>query len=97
MFARHRTERHDPAFDQDIIEQMFAAPGSEEWDSWDDAFQCVKDHPDLVGGRAIAQRLMEALDCTQRHGVPFTRDVRKALEALQRHAGPIEAIPWRRM
>ena len=84
------------AFDQDIIEKMFTAPGSQDWDSWDDAFQCVRDRPDQVGGLAVAQRLMEALDCTQRHGVPFTRDARKALEALQRHLGPIEEIHWRR-
>lgn len=91
MLGQKRT-----AIDQDIIEEMFTAPGSEEWDSWDDAFQWVKDRPDQVGGRATAQCLMEALDCTQRHGVPFTRDVRRALEALQQHLGPIEEIHWRR-
>jgi hypothetical protein len=84
------------AIDRGVIEKIFSAPGSENWDSWDDAFQWVKERPDRVGGRATAQRLMEALDCTQRHGVPFTRDVRRALEALRRHQGPIEEIHWRR-
>jgi hypothetical protein len=88
--------QQSPTFDQGIIEKMFTAPGSEDWDSWDDAFQWVKECPDQAGGRAAAQRLMEALDRTQRHGVPFTRDVRKALETLQRHASPIEEIHWRR-
>ena len=77
-----------------VIEQMFAAPDSAGWDSWDDAFQWVKERPDQVGGRATAHGLMEALDRTQRHGVPFTRDVQKALRALQRHASPIEEIHW---
>jgi hypothetical protein len=82
--------------DRNLIEKLFTAPGSESWDSWDDAFQWVKERPDQVGGRAPAQRLMEALDRTQRHGVPFTRDVQKALGALQRHTSPIEEIHWRR-
>jgi len=84
------------AIDRNIIEKMFMAPGSEDWDSWDDAFQWVKERPDQVGGRASAQRLMEALDRTQRHGVPFTRDVQKALGTLQRHLSPIEETHWRR-
>jgi hypothetical protein len=84
------------AIDQGIIEKIFTAPGSEAWDSWDDAFQWVKERPSRVGGPAMAQRLMEALDRTQRHGVPFTRDSQKAFEAVQRHAEPIEEIHWRR-
>jgi hypothetical protein len=90
------SEEKGAPIDRDIIEKMFTRPGSEGWDSWDDAFQWVKERPDQVGGRATAQRLMEALDRTQRHGVPFTRDVHKALEAVQRHASPIEEIHWRR-
>jgi hypothetical protein len=90
------SEEKRAPIDRHIIEKMFTAPGSEGWDSWDDAFQWVKERPDQVGGRAAAQRLMEALDRTQRHGVPFTRDVQKALGALQRHASPIEEIHWRR-
>lgn len=89
-------QQRGTAFDQRIIEKMLTAPGSEEWDSWDDAFQWVKARPGQAGGRAAAQRLMKALDCTQRHGVPFTRDVRKALKALERHLGSIEEIHWRR-
>lgn len=89
-------EQERAGIDQRIIEMIFTAPGSETWDSWDDAFQWVKERPDQVGGLAAARRLMEALDCTQRHGVPFTRDVGKALEALQRHLGPVEEIHWRR-
>jgi hypothetical protein len=85
-----------PAFDQDVIEKMLTAPGSEDWESWDNAFQWVRERPDQIGGLAVAQRLMEALDRTQRHGVPFTRNTRKALEVLQRHATPIEEIHWRR-
>jgi len=82
--------------DQNVIEKLFTAPGSEDWDSWDDAFQSVKKRPSQVGGRATAQRLMEALDRTQRHGVPFTHDVQKALAALRRHTSPIEEIHRRR-
>ena len=82
--------------DQRIIEMIFTAPGSEEWDSWDDAFQRVKERPDRIGVPAVARRLMEALDCTQRDGVPFTRDFRKAFEAVRRRVGPVEEIHWRR-
>jgi hypothetical protein len=89
-------EKTPQPIDQNVVEKLFTAPGSENWNSWDDAFQWVKKRPRQVGGRAIAQRVMEALDRTQRHGVPFTRDVQKALGALQRHAHAIEEIHWRR-
>jgi hypothetical protein len=82
--------------DRNLIEKLFTAPGSESWRSWDDVFHWVEERPDRVGGGSTARRLMEALDRTQRHGVPFTRDIQKALSVLQRHASPIEEIHWRR-
>ena len=79
-------------FNERVIETIVSAPGSENWDSWDDAYHWVSEHPDLVGGRGIAWRFMEALDRTQRHGVPFTRDRQKAIDAIQPHIGSLEPM-----
>jgi len=85
-------ESNNAAFTRHVIDIIFSAPGAEGWDSWDDVFHWIQDHPDLVGGAGLAWRYMEALDRTQRHGVPFTRDPAAAARAIEPHLGPIEDI-----
>ena len=81
-----------PEFNEQVIETIMSAPDAEAWDSWDDAYHWVNEHPERVGGRGIAWRFMEALDRTQRHGVPFTHDPQKAVQAIQPHIGGLEPM-----
>jgi hypothetical protein len=85
-------ESNDAAFVRHVVDIIFSSPAAEEWASWDDVFHWVQDHPEQVGGPGLAWQYMEALDRTQRHGVPFTRDPAAAARAIARHLGPIEAI-----
>jgi hypothetical protein len=79
-------------FNEKVITTIVSAPGSEDWNSWDDAYHWVSEHPRQVGGRGIAWRFMEALERAQRHGVPFTRDPERAVQAVLPHLGSIEQV-----
>lgn len=83
---------NNAAFTRHVLAIIFSAPGADAWNSWDDAYRWVQDHPDLIGGPSLAWRYMEALARTQRRGVPFTRDLAEAAHAIELHLGPIEDI-----